>query len=126
MEYGYGYESAISGAVLMVYWVIMLSLSILAIIGMWKMFVKAGKPGWASLIPFYGSYKLYEIAWGNGWLFLLQLVPCVNIVVMVIVNMKLAKAFGKGTGFMIGLLLLPSLFYMILGFGSAEYEGPQV
>ena len=97
---------------------------ILVIIGMWKVFTKAGEPGWMSLIPFLNTYKLYKIAWGNGWLFLLGLIPIVNIVVYIMVSIKMARAFGMGTGFAVGLILLPSIFYLILGFGDSVYYGP--
>lgn len=107
------------------YMFIIVALWVLTIIGKWKMFEKAGEPGWASIIPFYADYKLYRIAWGNGWLFLLALVPVVNIVVSVIVCWKLAQAFGKGMGFTIGMFLLPSLFYIILGFDGSQYLGAQ-
>ena len=88
-------------------------------------FVKAGKPGWASLIPFYNTYCLYDIAWGNGWLFLLTFVPCVGAIFGIIMLFKLAKAFGQGTGFGFGLLFLNTIFILILGFGKSEYVGPQ-
>ena len=97
---------------------------ILVIIGMWKVFTKAGEPGWMSLIPFLNTYKLYKIAWGNGWLFLLGFIPIVNIVVYIMVSIKMARAFGMGTGFAVGLILLPSIFYLILGFGDSVYYGP--
>lgn len=108
-----------------VYLVVALAISILNIIAMWKIYAKAGKPGWACLIPFYSQYCLFDIVWGNGWLFLLSYIPLVNIVVMIILYFKLAKAFGKGTGFGFGLLFLRTIFVLILGFGSAEYIGPQ-
>lgn len=98
--------------------------SILAIIGLWKMFKKAGEPGWCAIIPFVNVYKLFKIAWGSGWLFLLCFIPIVNIVMGIMVSIKLARAFGKGTGFAVGLIFLPSIFYMILGFGDAVYYGP--
>ncbi|MDO4295200.1 MAG: DUF5684 domain-containing protein [bacterium] len=107
------------------YTFIIVALWVLTIIGKWKMFEKAGEPGWASIIPFYADYKLYQMAWGNGWLFLLALVPVVNIVVAAIVCWKLAQAFGKGVGFAIGMFLIPSLFYMILGFDASQYLGVQ-
>lgn len=106
-------------------YVIALIIAIISIVAMWRVFAKAGEPGWAAIIPFYNSYVLYKIAWGNGWLFLLQLVPCVNIVVGIILCFKLAGAFGKGTGFGFGLLFLNIIFMMILGFGDAEYMGAQ-
>ena len=70
------------------------------------------------------QYCLYDIAWGTGWLFLLGFVPIVNIVVGIMVNFKLAKAFGKGTGFGLGLLFLNTIFILILGFGDTKYVGP--
>ena len=97
----------------------------LTIIAMWKIFTKAGKPGWASIVPIYNLYVLFEITGMNGWMFLLLLVPIANIVVSIMLYIKLAKSFGKGVGFGIGLLLLNTIFTLILGFGSAEYVGTQ-
>lgn len=105
------------------YSILVFALSALLIAAEWKFFVKAGEPGWAALIPFYNTYVLFKIAWGNGWKFLLLLIPIANIVFSIMVNVKLAKAFGKGGGFAVGLILLPVVFYPILGFGSAQYEG---
>lgn len=102
-----------------------LVITILILVGMWKLFVKAGKPGWGAIVPFYNLYCLFDIAWGKGWLFLLTIIPCVNVVMTIIVYVKLAKAFGKGVGFGIGLIILPCIFVPILGFGDAEYIGPQ-
>ena len=117
--------TAMGTGVYMVSVIISLVISVLTIIAMWKIFKKAGKPGWASIIPFYNTYCLFDLAWGNGWLFLLSLVPCVNIVVMIMLYFKLAKAFGKGTAFGFGLLFLNTIFFLILGFGNTEYVGPQ-
>lgn len=108
-----------------VIYIIYIAIIIVTLVAYWKVFIKAGKPGWACIVPFYSQYCLCEISWGNGWLFLLMLVPCVNIVVMFIVMIKLAKAFGQGTGFGIGLCFLFPIFVMILGFGDAQYIGPQ-
>lgn len=105
------------------YGIVILIVSILVIVAQWKMFIKAGEHGWASIIPFYGNYVLFKIAMGNGWLFLLCLVPVVNYVILIVCMFKLAKAFGKGVGFGFGLWLLTPIFMMILGFGSAEYVG---
>lgn len=115
----------IGTGVMTVYMIIALAITVLTIIARWKIYTKAGKPGWGSLIPFYTNYCLYEIAWGNGWLFLLGFVPCVNVVVAIMVQFKLAKAFGKGTGFGFGLLFLNTIFILILGFSDARYIGPQ-
>ncbi len=117
--------AAVGTGVLTVYSIFVLAILVLTLIAMWKIFVKAGKPGWACLIPFYSQYCLFDIAWGSGWLFLLTFVPCVNFVIMIILNLKLAKAFGKGTGFGIGLVFLPTIFTLILGLSKDEYIGPQ-
>ena len=92
---------------------------------MWKIFTKAGKPGWAAIVPFYNIYTEFEIAGMNGWMFLLLLIPFVNFIVMIMLYLKLAKAFGKGTGFGIGLIFLNFIFTLILAFGSAEYVGEE-
>lgn len=101
--------------------IITILLCVVLIIAMWKMFEKAGEAGWKSIIPFLNIYILFKITWGNGLLFLLMLIPFVNIVVAIITYYKLAKAFGHGIGFTIGLLLIPWIFFLILGFGSDEY-----
>lgn len=106
------------------YVIVYLAVIIVALVGMWKMFEKAGKPGWAAIVPFYNFYCLYDMAFGNGWLFLLMFVPCVGIVISIMCNIKLAKAFGEGVAFGIGLTILPFIFTLILGFGSAQYYGP--
>ncbi|MBE5923298.1 MAG: signal peptidase I [Lachnospiraceae bacterium] len=89
----------------------------------WKIYSKAGEPGWAVIVPFYNLYVLFKIAMGNGWLFLLMLVPFVNFVVAIIMIFKLSSAFGHGVGFGFGLLFLPVIFIPILAFGSSEYVG---
>ena len=97
---------------------------VLLIIAQWKIFTKAGEAGWKSLIPFYNAYTFVKIIDGNGWKFLLLCIPVVNIVFDIILSIKAAKAFGKGTGFAVGLIFLPNIFQLILGFGSAQYIGP--
>lgn len=99
------------------------AITILTLIGMWKLYVKAGKPGWAAIIPFYNVYVLFEIAGMNGWMFLLLLIPIVNIVISIMLYINLAKAFGKSTAFAIGLILLNTIFMLILGFGNDQYIG---
>ena len=107
------------------YIIFCLALVVVSLVGMWKVFEKAGKPGWAAIVPFYNLYCLFEMSFGNGWLFLLTFVPCANFVVAIMCYFKLAKAFGKGIGFGFGLLFFNFIFMMILGFGDAEYIGPQ-
>lgn len=126
-DYGSGYQSASSMGTGygIAYLVFLLVFYALIIVANWKLFTKAGKPGWASIIPFYNLYVLFEIVGMNGWLFLLLCIPIVNIVMMIMLYINLAKAFGKGTGFIIGLIFLPNIFTLILAFGSSQYQGPQ-
>lgn len=118
------YESTIMAA-MGIYVVVLLAIAVFAIVCMWKIFTKAGQPGWASIIPFYNYYVLFEIAWGNGLLFLLLLIPVANFVVMIILWVKLSQSFGYSAAFAIGLLFLPIIFLPILAFGSSRYIGPQ-
>ena len=96
---------------------------IFSIIVFWKIYTKAGEPGWAALVPFYNLYVQFKITWGNGILFLLLLIPLANIVIGLMMPFKLAKVFGRSVGFGFGLLFLPFLFYPILAYGSSEYVG---
>ncbi|HNR03189.1 MAG TPA: DUF5684 domain-containing protein [Anaerolineaceae bacterium] len=91
---------------------------------MWRIFVKAGKPGWAAIVPIYNVLVELEIVGRPWWWLLLLLVPVVNIVIGVIVLLDLAKVFGKSTGFGIGLIFLSFIFIPILAFGDARYLGP--
>lgn len=122
------YDAAVTAAALgfsVVYMIFCLAIGILVLIAWWKIFVKAGKPGWAAIVPFYNMYCMYDITFGNGWLFLLTFVPCVNVVFAIMMLFKLAKAYGQGVGFGFGLLFLNPIFMLILGFGKSEYIGPQ-
>ena len=103
--------------------VISLAIAILGIVAMWKIFEKAGKPGWHSIIPFLNMYDLVEIAGYNGWLFLLFFIPIANIVILIMIQIGLAKKFGKSTGFAICLILLSLIFECILAFGDSKYQG---
>ncbi len=100
-----------------------LAIAILVIAAMWRIFSKAGQPGWAAIIPIYNAYVLLKVAGRPGWWLLLCLIPFVNLVVLIVVMVDLAKAFGKGTGFALGLIFLSVIFLPILGFGSAQYVG---
>lgn len=122
------YDAAVTAAAVgfsAVYVVFCLAIGVLTLIAWWKLFVKAGKPGWAAIVPFYNTYCMYDITFGNGWLFLLTFVPCVNFVILIMMQFKLAKAYGQSTGFGFGLLFLNTIFVLILGFGKSEYIGPQ-
>ena len=127
-EYTSGYDTATAGALaafLGTYSIIILAICIVMIVANWKIFTKAGERGWASIVPFYNMYVLFKIAFGNGWFFLLCLVPVVNAVIGIMLYFKLSKAFGHGVGFGFGLLFLTPIFFLILAFGSSEYEGAQ-
>jgi len=100
-----------------------LAVAVLVIVAMWKVFTKAGEPGWYSIIPIWSTIVLLKIVGRPMWWFLLFFIPIVNIVIMVIVLNDLSKSFGKGMGFTLGLIFLPYVFLLILGFGSATYLG---
>ncbi len=106
-----------------IFWVCYFVIIILLIAAMWKVFSKAGQPGWAAIIPIYNIYVLCKVAGRPGWWLLLMLIPFVNIIIAIILNIDIAKNFGKGVGFGIGMIFLPFIFYPILGFGSAQYQG---
>ena len=103
---------------------IYLAFVIMILASVWKIFAKAGKPGWAAIIPIYNWVILLEIVGRPVWWIVLLLIPCVNIVIMCILAVELAKSFGKDVAFAIGLILLGVVFIPILGFGSAKYQGP--
>ena len=103
--------------------IISLIVSIVVIIATWKLMTKAGKPGWASLIPIYNTYQLFDIVYpGNGIRFLFLLIPFYNIYVSIKYYIDMAKAFGQHPAFAIGLIFLGPIFTAILGFGPAEYQ----
>ncbi len=102
--------------------IIELVLVIIAIIGLWKLFSKAGKPGWASIVPIYNTIVMIDISGKPLWWIILLFIPIVNIVVSVLIMIGMAKNFGRGAGTVIGLIFLPLIFMLILGFGSAEYN----
>jgi len=111
-------------AALLVPIIIGIAVMVLMIISNWKIYTKAGKPGWACLIPIYNIIVLLEIVGKPWWWLLLMLIPFVNIVYAIWMLNLLSKSFGHGTGFTLGLLFLSPIFYPILGFGSSQYTGP--
>ena len=86
-------------ALLSTYMILILVIAVIMIVANWKVFTKAGKPGWASIIPLYNMYVMFEIAGMNGWMFLLTFVPIANIIIQIMLYLNLAKKFGKSTGF---------------------------
>lgn len=104
-------------------WVIYVGILVLLLVAMWKVFTKAGKPGWGVIIPIYNIVLLLEIAGKPGWWVLLYFIPLVNLVIAIIASLGVAKNFGKSESFGLGLAFLSVIFYPILAFGSAEYTG---
>jgi hypothetical protein len=92
----------------------------------WKIFTKAGQPGWAILIPFYNIYIMLKIAGKPGWWLILLLIPLVNFIIMILMIVGIAQNFGKGTGFILGLIFLTPIFIPILALGDATYTGGTV
>ena len=116
-------ESVVAVVIGLVFAAIYFGVIILMLAGFWKVFSKAGKPGWAAIIPIYNLVILLEIAGKPLWWIVLFFIPLANFVAAILVSIEVAKAFGKGAGFGLGLVFLSPIFYPILGFGSAEYQG---
>jgi hypothetical protein len=92
----------------------------------WKVFTKAGRPGWGVIIPIYNVYLMIKVAGRPGWWLILYIVPIVNIVIHLIVAVDIARNFGRGAGFgVLGLWLFGFVGFPILGFGRARYQGPR-
>ena len=118
-------------AVMGVVWILGLAVGIIMVIAMWKVFTKAGKKGWYALIPFLNTYTLGEVAGIKGWMALVApfagIVPFVGGIATLAFSIYMmyciAKVFGKGAGFTVGLIFFSPIFMAILGFGSANYLG---
>jgi len=106
-----------------IWWIIYLAFIIAVIAGWWMMFEKAGEAGWKSIIPIYNIIVLLKIVGREWWWVLLMLIPFVGFIIWIIVALDLAKVFGRGTGFAIGLIFLTPIFALILGFGSDTFKG---
>ncbi len=111
-----------AAAMAIIMFLIYVAIIIVFIASMWKIFVKAGKPGWAAIIPIYNLVVLLEVVGRPMWWILIYLI-CAPIA-GIVVSLDLAKSFGKDIGFGIGLIILPIIFLPMLGFGSATYVGP--
>lgn len=113
------------GAAILIFFLLFLVIVGLMIAGMWKVFTKAGQPGWASLIPIYNFYILIKIAERPGWWIILAFIPVVSLIPALIVPYNVGQRFGKGLGFGLGLIFLPFIFYPLLGFSDATYTADQ-
>ena len=105
------------------FFLIFLALAVLLIAAFWKVFTKAGQPGWAAIIPIYNVIVWLRIAGRSGWWIILLLIPIVGFVIAIVVSIDFARKFGKGAGFAMGLVFLGFIFYPILAWGSAQYSG---
>ena len=115
--------AAIGGTMMMI---VCLVIAVVFLIGFWKVFVKAGQPGWACIVPIYNIYILMKIIGKPGWWVILCYIPFVNIVILIIVSIALAKCFGRSPAFGVFLLFFLSIVgYLIIGFGNDRYLGPQ-
>jgi hypothetical protein len=103
-----------------------LALVVVVIAGVWKMFEKAGQPGWAAVIPIYNAWVLLKVAGRPGWWLILLFLPIVSIIIAIVLAIDIAKAFGQGAAFGFFLnFLFGGIGYVILGFGNFQYRGPQ-
>ena len=124
---------AMIGIVVLIILVITLAIAIVTIIGTWKVLEKGNKPGWGALIPIYNTYLLCDMVGVNPWWIVITICsPILNVIPVigslanvtvtiyfaVLLNVSLARAFKKEDGFAVGLVLLPTIFYLILGFGK--------
>jgi hypothetical protein len=107
--------------------IVVLGLAVIVtmVVAVWKLFEKAGQPGWAAIVPFFNVYTALKIVGRPGWWLALMIVPVANIVVLIIVAVDLAKAFSRGGGFAVLLVLLPFVGFPLLAFSAdAYYRGP--
>jgi len=98
---------------------------LILIVAQWRIFEKAGQPGWACIIPIYGTLVLLRIIGKPWWWLLMMIIPFVNIIYAIWAVNLLSKSFGKSEGYTVGMIFLPFIFYPMLGFGSAEHQGAQ-
>lgn len=105
-----------------VFAIVYVAIIVVLVAALWKIFTKAGKPGWAAIVPIYNIIVLLEIAGKPAWWFILFLIPFVNLVIAIIVSIALAKNFGKGTGFGLGLAFLGFIFAPVLAWSDAQYN----
>ncbi len=102
--------------------VFVLAIFVFAIVCQWKVFAKAGQPGWACIVPIYNLVVLIQIANKPLWWIILMLIPIVNIVILIIILHRISLSFGKNAGFTVGLIFLNIIFWAILAFDKSEYK----
>ena len=104
---------------------VVLAILIVMIAAVWKVFTKAGQPGWALFIPSYNAIVWLRVCGKPAWWIILLIIPIVNLIITLLASLGMAKNFGKSAGFGIGLWLLGPIFLLILAFGDAKYQGNQ-
>lgn len=119
----YTYTTTTNSGVPFILWVFYLAFIVIYIVGLWKIFVKAGEEGWKSIIPIWNMIVELRIVGYSPWYILLFLVPLVNLVFAVIVAYRLAKSFGYGVGVTI-LEFVAGIGLLIIGYGDSKYLGP--
>ena len=115
--------AAAAGAFFLVTMLFSLAVALLTVAGMWKAFQKAGQPGWAAIIPIYNVWIMLKVAGDPGWWLILLLIPVVNFVIIIVVSIHVAEAFGRGALFGLGLAFISFVFWPLLGFGDDSYQG---
>lgn len=103
--------------------IVYLLLIVASIAGMWRVFTKAGQPGWAAIVPIYNLYVMLKVADDPGWWLIGMFIPLVNLIVFIVVGVHVSQAFGRGVGFGLGLAFLGFIFWPLLGFGDYAYRG---
>lgn len=93
-------------------------------ISLWKIFEKAGKPGWKGIIPIYNLIVLLEIVGKPWWWIFLMAIPTLGFIWTIWTWNLLSKSFGKSEGFTVGIILLGIVFLPVLAFGNSKYIGP--
>ncbi len=115
--------NAAAAGIGLVFMLVMLVVTVVMVASLWVVFTKAGKPGWAAIVPIYNLIVLLEIAGKPLWFIVLFIVPVANLIAAVLVALAIAENFGKSAGFGIGLAFLAPIFYPMLAFGDAKYVG---
>jgi hypothetical protein len=105
-------------------WILYIAIIVLEVVAFWMLFAKAGKPGWAAIIPFYNIWVAWEVAGKPGWWLVFYFIPIVNIVFWIIWCLQIAPRFGQGTGFAVGIIFLPFIFVPIMAFDKSKYIAP--
>lgn len=116
----YGTETTSMSPAVLIFYLVVLAVELVA---MWKIYTKAGQPGWAAIVPIYNIIILLKIVKMDWWHILIMLIPCASMVYGCILSYKLATAFGKDTGFAVLTIFFSPIMLPIIAFGSAEYVG---